>query len=86
VEFFAHHLQVDTSHKVKKLQKKKKKKKKLYILPHETHDAARKKRERRRRKKEEGRKLRPTADLDLADHQDPRWRLAGAFLWFFLSF
>jgi hypothetical protein len=92
VWFFAHHSQVDTSHKGKG---KKKKKKTLHPAVAETHVLMQQlhPKEERKEKGGEGRrkKLRPTvqsqptADLDLVGHRDPRLGLANVFLWFFLS-
>jgi hypothetical protein len=42
-----------------------------------------KKKEKREKENEEGRKLRPTAGLDLAGHQDPQLGLVSVFLGFF---
>jgi hypothetical protein len=98
VGFFVHYSQADTSRKGKKMQKKKKHSTSYRMRPtmqqkREKRVSQCSKKEKRKKRKEEnekGRKLRPTvqsrptADLDLPGHRDPRWRLTGAFLWFFL--
>jgi hypothetical protein len=73
-----------TTHKltphIKGKKNAKKKKKTLHPL---AADFQLKKKEKREKENEEGRKLRPTASLDLAGHQDPQLGLASVFLGFF---